>query len=57
MNSVRIPFNYRLFVTEGEPQQLEGPGYELLDRVVEMCRKEGLFVILDMHAAPGVKRR
>ena len=52
-NSVRVPFSYRLFVSEGEPQKLEGPGYELLDRVVDWCRKEGLFVILDMHAAPG----
>jgi hypothetical protein len=52
-NSVRVPFNYRLFVTEGEPQRLEGVGYELLDRVVGWCKKEGLFVILDMHAAPG----
>lgn len=52
-NSVRVPFSYRLFVSEGEPQQLEGPGYELLDHVVDWCRKEGLFVILDMHAAPG----
>jgi endoglucanase len=52
-NSVRIPFNYRLFVSESEPAKLEGVGYELLDRVVGWCRKEGLFVILDMHAAPG----
>src|SRR6266550_182653 len=52
-NSVRVPFNYRLFVAEGEPQRLEGIGYELLDRVVGWCKKEGLFVILDMHAAPG----
>ena len=52
-NSVRVPFSYRLFVSEGEPQKLEGPGYELLDRVVGWCRQEGLFVILDMHAAPG----
>lgn len=52
-NSVRVPFNYRLFVSEGEPQRLEGIGYELLDRVVGWCKKEGLFVILDMHAAPG----
>jgi endoglucanase len=52
-NSVRVPFSYRLFVSEGEPQKLEGPGYELLDRVVDWSRKEGLFVILDMHAAPG----
>ena len=52
-NSVRVPFNYRLFVTDGEPQRLEGSGYELLDRIVGWCKKEGLFVILDMHAAPG----
>src|SRR2546425_1354983 len=52
-NSVRVPFSYRLFVSEGEPQRLEGPGYELLDHVVDWCRKEGLYVILDMHAAPG----
>jgi aryl-phospho-beta-D-glucosidase BglC (GH1 family) len=52
-NSVRVPFSYRLFVSEAEPTKLEGPGYELLDRVVDWCKKEGLYVILDMHAAPG----
>jgi endoglucanase len=52
-NSVRVPFNYRLFVTEGEPQRLDGVGYELLDRVVGWCHREGLYVVLDMHAAPG----
>ena len=52
-NSIRVPFSYRLFVSEGEPQKLEGPGYELLDRVIEWSRQEGLFVILDMHGAPG----
>jgi len=52
-NSVRVPFSYRLFVSEGEQQNLEGPGYELLDHVVDWCKKEGLSVILDMHAAPG----
>jgi endoglucanase len=52
-NSIRVPFNYRLFVTNDEPPRLEGPGYELLDRVVGWCRSEGLYVILDMHAAPG----
>src|SRR5215204_3217692 len=52
-NSVRVPFNYRLFVAEGEQQRLEGVGYEMLDRVVGWCRREGLYVILDMHGAPG----
>jgi len=52
-NSVRVPFNYRLFVSDGMIPNLAGPGYELLDRVVDWCRREGLYVILDMHAAPG----
>lgn len=53
LNHVRVPFNYRLFVTESEPVRLEGPGYEMLDRVVRWCREEGVYVILDMHCAPG----
>jgi len=52
-NSVRVPFSYRLFVSEADPVRLEGVGYEMLDRVVGWCRAEGLYVILDMHAAPG----
>jgi aryl-phospho-beta-D-glucosidase BglC (GH1 family) len=52
-NSVRVPFNYRLFVSDGMAPGLDGPGYELLDRVIAWCRSEGLYVILDMHAAPG----
>src|SRR6266436_4397972 len=42
-NSVRVPFSYRLFVSEGEQQRLEGPGYELLDHVVDWCRSQGLY--------------
>jgi endoglucanase len=52
-NSVRVPFSYRLFVSDTMTPGLQGPGYELLDRVVDWCRKENLYVILDMHAAPG----
>lgn len=52
-NSVRVPFSHRLFVEESETQKLDGPGYELLDRVVSWCKQEGLLVILDMHGAPG----
>jgi endoglucanase len=52
-NSVRVPFSYRLLVSEGNPTKLEGEGYQLLDNVIRWCKKEGLYVILDMHAAPG----
>lgn len=52
-NSIRIPFNYRLFVTDDEKQELTGPGYALLDSAVNWCREENLPVVLDMHCAPG----
>lgn len=54
MNSIRIPFNYRLFTTEdymGENNP--DRGFELLDKVISWCKIEGLYVILDMHCAPG----
>jgi beta-glucosidase len=51
-NSVRVPFNYRLFVSEEHPGW-EGPGFIYLDRVMDWCRKNNLYVLLDMHCAPG----
>ena len=54
MNSIRVPFNYRLFTNEdymgGEG---EARGFALLDKVIGWCKKEGLYVLLDMHCAPG----
>ncbi|MGZ3873297.1 MAG: glycoside hydrolase family 5 protein, partial [Mucilaginibacter sp.] len=54
MNSIRVPFNYRLFTNESylgsnNPHR----GFELIDRVIGWCKKEGLYIILDMHCAPG----
>jgi aryl-phospho-beta-D-glucosidase BglC (GH1 family) len=52
-NSVRVPFSYRLFVSSSDPAKLEGEGYRLLEAVVAWCKKENLYVIFDMHGAPG----
>ena len=54
MNSIRVPFNYKLFTKEqylgkSDPNH----GFELLDRVINWCKQEGLYVLLDMHCAPG----
>lgn len=54
VNSIRIPFNYRMFTDEtylGDHGIKRG--FMLMDRVVGWCKKEGLYVILDMHCAPG----
>jgi len=54
MNSIRIPFNYRLFTSQNYcGQNNANRGFELLDRVIGWCRTVGLYVILDMHCAPG----
>jgi endoglucanase len=52
-NHIRVSFNWPLFATEAEPRALEGVGYLCLDRVVDWCKAEGLYVVLDMHGAPG----
>ncbi|MDF2431519.1 MAG: endoglucanase, partial [Mucilaginibacter sp.] len=49
-----IPFNYRIFTTQNYMgQNNPNRGFELLDRVIGWCKAEGLYVILDMHCAPG----
>ncbi|HEY0796827.1 MAG TPA: cellulase family glycosylhydrolase [Acidisarcina sp.] len=50
-NSIRIPFHYKFFT--GEPGATGGDGFALLDRVVKWSRDAGLYVVLDMHCAPG----
>lgn len=48
---VRLPINSRIVQTEdGEPIEA---GYTLIDRVVEWCRRHRLWVLLDLHGAPG----
>ena len=47
LNSIRIPMHYKFFESD------DAEGFKLLDRVIEWSRQEGLYVILDMHAAPG----
>ena len=38
---------------DGSADRFEGPGWALLDRLVDWCREAGLRVIVDLHAAPG----
>jgi len=53
LNSIRVPFNYRMFVSEDHETRFTGPGFEMLDRVIKWSKEENLYVILDMHCAPG----
>ena len=52
-NSVRPALNARLFLTEGDNAAYVEEGFQLLDHLVGWCRKHDLYVIIDMHGAPG----
>ena len=47
VNTLRIPLDYKMFETD------DAEGFRLVDRVVGWCRGEGIYVVLDLHAAPG----
>jgi hypothetical protein len=52
-NSVRPALNSRLFLTEGENPVYVEEGFQLLDSLVSWCKKYKIYVIIDMHGAPG----
>ena len=54
-NTVRLPFNYRLFTNEDYMGLTDNTdeGFRIIDQLVEWCRAEGLYLILDMHDCPG----
>jgi endoglucanase len=54
VNSIRVPFNYRLFTNEKYLGVTNSNyGFELLDGLINWCKKEQLYILLDMHCAPG----
>jgi endoglucanase len=52
-NSVRPALNSRLFITEGDSAVFIEEGFLLLDNLISWCKKYGIYVIIDMHGAPG----
>lgn len=58
-NSVRLPMHYNLFTPPVENEPVAGEdtwlakGFEMTDSLLAWCRKNEIYVILDLHAAPG----
>src|SRR6266700_1724999 len=46
-NAIRVPLHYSLFESD------DAEGFQLLERLIAWSRAEGLYVVLDLHAAPG----
>ena len=58
-NTVRVPLHYNLFTLPIEEEPVLGQntwltkGFHLVDSVVKWCNANDMYVILDLHAAPG----
>jgi len=58
-NSVRLPMHYNLFTLPLEDEPVAGQntwlnkGFELTDSLISWCGQNQMYVILDLHAAPG----
>ena len=56
-NFVRLPFNYRHFESDLAPGKWQEDGFRRLENIVNLCRKHNIWVLLDLHAAPGAQAR
>lgn len=53
-NTIRLPFHYKLFTDEDYMGLTANQdGFARIDSLVEWCRESNLYLILDMHDAPG----
>ena len=57
-NSVRVPMHYNLFTLpieeeNGNENTWLNKGFEIIDELLSWCEENQLYLILDLHAAPG----
>ncbi len=62
-NSVRLPMHYNLYTLPIEDEPVAGvntwldKGFALTDSLINWCKANHMYVILDLHAAPGGQGR
>ena len=58
-NSIRLPMHYNLFTLSVKEEPVAGKntwlpqGFKMVDDLLSWCKKNKIYLILDLHAAPG----
>lgn len=52
-NSIRLPMHYNKLTPENQPGVYLEKGFGYIDSLLQWCEKNRLYLILDLHAAPG----
>jgi len=53
LNLIRIPINYHLFEDDMNPRVIKEDAFQYLDKVIELCAKNKIYTVIDLHALPG----
>jgi endoglucanase len=52
-NLVRLPFHYNVLTPPDSPGVYSESGFAIFDSLISWCTKNNIYVILDLHCAPG----
>ena len=52
-NALRVPLHYKHFSPSFN--EFTEIGFDLLEPIINACRENDMYVVLDMHAAPGAQ--
>lgn len=55
LNCVRVPIYYNVVLESDAPYAIRKDAFRWTDRLVEMAERHGIYVILDLHGAPGAQ--
>ena len=51
-NHIRVPFHYKQFYNSSDMMPI---GYSIVDSLISWCEPYNMYIILDMHCAPGAQ--
>lgn len=52
-NTIRLPMHYNLFAVNSNPPVFLEKGFQIIDSLLSWCEDNQIYLILDLHAAPG----
>ncbi len=52
-NAIRLPMHWNLYMEPGLPVRWKTEGFQMTDSLLAWCKANRIWVILDLHAAPG----
>lgn len=52
-NLVRVPFNHTILEDDTNPFVYKQSGWDLIDSLLTWCEENDVYVLFDMHSAPG----